>query len=50
MSRETLSISGLASVSPLGYGPEATWKAYQDPAHRLQEQEIGGVRAWMAVW
>ena len=47
MSRETLSISGLASVSPLGYGPEATWKAYQDPAHRLQEQEIGGVRAWM---
>lgn len=47
MSRETLSISGLASVSPLGYGPEATWKAYQDPAHRLQEQEIGEVRAWM---
>lgn len=47
MSRETLSITGLASVSPLGCGPEAAWEAYRDPGHRLQARELDGQLAWM---
>lgn len=47
MSSPKLSISGLASVSPLGYGPGATWEAYLDPGHRLQAVELGGEPAWM---
>jgi len=47
MIREALSITGLASISPLGYGPPATWEAYQEPGHRLQVREVGGIRAWM---
>ena len=47
MSHDTLSISGLASISALGYGPEQTWQAYQDPGHRLQLRAAGNVEAWM---
>lgn len=42
-----LSISGLASVSPLGYGPEAAFDAYQQPGHRLQAAPLGQESAWM---
>ncbi len=46
MSSTTLSISGLASVSALGYGPDAAWEAYLGPDHRLQPLDLGGEPAW----
>lgn len=42
-----LSISGLASVSPLGCGPEAAWAAYRDSGHRLRSAPLGQETAWM---
>lgn len=36
-----VSITALASVSPLGHRPEEIWQAYLSPAHRLKLTDLG---------
>ena len=41
MLREPVSIRSIASLSPLGLGPEASWEGYLRPAHALSRIENG---------
>ena len=43
-----ISITSLASVSPLGTTLEETWNSYLDNQHRLMEKKIGDDKAWVA--
>lgn len=45
---QTISITALASVSPLGASPQAVWEAYKQGAHCLEERNFGETKAWVA--
>lgn len=44
----TISITSLASISPLGMSLEETWESYLDDQHRLVENKFGEDMAWVA--
>lgn len=44
----TISITSIASISPLGTTLEETWNSYLDNQHRLMEKKIGDDKAWVA--
>lgn len=46
--KTTISITALASVSPLGGTHEATWDAYTREQHFLQARDMGGKETWVA--
>ena len=45
---QTISITALASVSPLGASPQAVWEAYKQGTHCLEERDFGEIKAWVA--
>ncbi|MCG2460867.1 beta-ketoacyl synthase [Flavobacteriaceae bacterium F89] len=44
----TISITSIASISPLGTTLEEAWNGYLDNQHRLVEKEIGDETSWVA--
>ncbi|MEP2278209.1 beta-ketoacyl synthase N-terminal-like domain-containing protein [Maribacter sp.] len=46
--KEKISITSIASISPLGSTLEETWKAYQDSDHYFSLKEMNGEQTFMA--
>lgn len=46
--KNKISITSIASLSPLGSTLEETWKAYQDKDHYFSLKEINGSETWVA--
>ncbi|MDF4203544.1 beta-ketoacyl synthase N-terminal-like domain-containing protein [Maribacter sp. SA7] len=46
--KEKISITSIASISPLGSTLEETWKAYQNDNHYFSLSEINGSKTWVA--
>ncbi|MEP2238674.1 MAG: beta-ketoacyl synthase N-terminal-like domain-containing protein [Maribacter sp.] len=46
--KEKISITSIASISPLGSTLEETWKAYQNNDHYFSLSEINGSKTWVA--
>ncbi|WP_291964279.1 beta-ketoacyl synthase N-terminal-like domain-containing protein [Maribacter sp.] len=46
--KNKISITSIASLSPLGSTLEETWKAYQDKDHYFSLKEINGSETWIA--
>jgi 3-oxoacyl-(acyl-carrier-protein) synthase len=43
-----ISITAIASISPLGTSLDEAWEAYQNSNHLLVEKKIGSTRAWVS--
>ncbi|MGC1516980.1 MAG: beta-ketoacyl synthase N-terminal-like domain-containing protein [Maribacter sp.] len=48
MLKEKVSITGLASISPLGHSLEGIWKAYQNEDHCFSKMHSCGEEVWVA--
>ena len=46
--KEKISITSIASLSPLGSTLEETWRSYQNNDHSFSLSEINGDKTWMA--
>jgi 3-oxoacyl-(acyl-carrier-protein) synthase len=46
--KDKISITSIASVSPLGCTLEETWEAYQNKEHYFSLEERNGVKTWVA--
>ncbi len=46
--KEKISITAIASVSPLGSTLEETWEAYQNKGHHYSVEERNGIKTWVA--
>lgn len=47
--KEAISITAIASISPLGTTLEDVWTAYQDPGHLFVQKEFEGGPEWIAA-
>ena len=45
---EPISITSIASISPLGSSIDEAWRAYQSNDHLLVEKQLGDSKAWVA--
>lgn len=45
---QSISITALASISPLGINLEETWSNYMNGGHHLLEKKIGDAKTWVA--
>ncbi|NNK19646.1 MAG: beta-ketoacyl synthase, partial [Maribacter sp.] len=43
-----ISITAIASISPMGSTLDEAWSAYQSKGHLLVERLVGGSKAWLA--
>ena len=44
----TISITAIASISPLGISPEETWSSYQNVQHHFKKEKFGDREEWAA--
>ncbi|PKA97985.1 3-oxoacyl-(acyl-carrier-protein) synthase [Flavobacteriaceae bacterium MAR_2009_75] len=47
--KESISITGLSSISPLGILTDKIWEAYQNHEHRFSQKEFAGSCEWVAA-
>ncbi len=45
---EPISITAIASISPMGGPLEEAWAAYKDPRHLFKQRKFGGKSEWVA--
>lgn len=48
MLSQEIGITGLASISALGYDPRDVWEQYQQSAHLAEKRDLGGQSYWVA--